>query len=409
MAARGEDRDVAIDVRGLCKSFRIATRQPETLKERFVHPFKETEFRELEVLRNISFQVHRGEFFGVVGRNGSGKSTLLKLIASVYRADRGRIRVAGTISPIIELGVGFHPELSARENVITNGLMLGLTPAEARKRFDAVIEFAELEDFVDMKLKNYSSGMRARLAFAIAIQVEPDVLLLDEVLAVGDPPFAERCHETFEELKRRRRTTVVLVANSPFHIERHCDRAMMLEKGRIDCTGDPKEVGARYMSLRVAPYAELPRRAPVRILTIGPTDSDGHWTEQVEPSLGTPLVIRLLIDADEPLESPRLRLWLTSRTETRVFAPPPILLEGDAERLGTGEQVWVSVWIEHRLAAGRYSVHALVTSGEGLDAGSSEIASSTFFVSGIGLPETGEVSLNYVVESFALGTPTETR
>ncbi len=187
MPANRDDRAVAIEVRGLCKSFRVATGQPDTLKERFVHPFRATEYRELEVLRDISFDVHRGEFFGIVGRNGSGKSTLLKLLASIYRADRGRIRVAGTISPIIELGVGFHPEMSARDNVITNGLMLGLTPAEARRRFDAVIEFAELEDFVDMKLKNYSSGMRARLAFAIAIQIDPEILLLDEVLAVGRP------------------------------------------------------------------------------------------------------------------------------------------------------------------------------------------------------------------------------
>jgi ABC-type polysaccharide/polyol phosphate transport system ATPase subunit len=400
----GNDNAIAIEVQGLSKSFRIATRQPETLKERFVHPFRATEFRELEVLRDISFDVHRGEFLGVVGRNGSGKSTLLKLIASVYRADRGRIRVAGTISPIIELGVGFHPEMSARDNVVTNGLMLGLTPAEARRRFDAVIEFAELEEFVDMKLKNYSTAMTARHAFAIAIQVDPDVLLLDEVLAVGDPPFAERCHETFEDLKRRRRTTILLVGNSTFHMERHCDRAMMLEGGRIDSVGDPREVGARYMSLRSAPKPELDRRAPVEILRVGPLDYEGLWTDTVEPEPGRPLVIRLELDAGEPVDSGRLQLWLTTASGTTVFAPPPIPLEGEAERLGTGELVWVSIWIEPKLGSGRYNVHALVTSGEGDDAASSRIASFPFSITANGQPETGPVLLEYVVESQTLGS-----
>jgi ABC-type polysaccharide/polyol phosphate transport system ATPase subunit len=393
---------LAIEVRGLCKSFRVATREPDTLKERIVHPFRAAEYRELEVLRGISFDVQRGEFFGVVGRNGSGKSTLLKLLASIYRADRGRIKVAGTISPIIELGVGFHPEMSARDNVITNGLMLGLTPAEARRKFDAVLEFAELEDFVDMKLKNYSSGMRARLAFAIAIQVDPDVLLLDEVLAVGDPPFAQRCHETFEELKQRRRSTVLLVSNSVPNIVRHCDRAMMLEGGRIDCQGDPSEVGTRYTSLRAAPHGPLKRRVPVRILKIGALDSEGNWTETIEPRIGQPLQLRLILDADEPLESARLRLWVTTSDGARVFATPSVPLEGDAERLGTGEYVWVSVGIENRLAAGRYNAHAMIISGEGFGAGSSEIMSFSFSITTNGVRDTGFMYLHYDVQTQAV-------
>jgi ABC-type polysaccharide/polyol phosphate transport system ATPase subunit len=405
LPAKRDDKALAIEVRGLCKTFRLATRRPDTLKERFVHPFRAAEYRNLEVLRNISFDVRRGEFFGVVGRNGSGKSTLLKLLASIYRPDRGRIRVAGTISPIIELGVGFHPEMSARDNVITNGLMLGLTPAEARRRFDAVIEFAELEDFVDLTLKNYSSGMRARLAFAIAIQVDPEVLLLDEVLAVGDPPFARRCHETFQDLKRRGKSTVVLVTHSVPNVERYCDRAMMLEAGRIDCHGDPSEVGARYTSLRAAPYAELRRRAPVRILRMDVLDKGK--TETVEP--GKPLRLRLILDADRPLESARLRLWLTTNTGATIFAPPPIPLEGDAERLGTGERVHVGVTIENKLAAGQYSAHALVTSGEGFGTGSSEMVSSQFSVPTNGNREAGFMSLNYDIRARAVRTETKTR
>jgi energy-coupling factor transporter ATP-binding protein EcfA2 len=292
--------------------------------------------------------------------------------------------------------------MSARDNVITNGLMLGLTPAEAQRRFDAVIEFAELEDFVDMKLKNYSSGMRARLAFAIAIQVEPDVLLLDEVLAVGDPPFARRCQETFEELKKRRRSTVVFVSHSMPNIERHCDRAMMLEGGRIECQGDPIEVGSRYTSLQSAPRTGLRRPAPVKILRLGAVDSEGRWTDTVEPRVGKPLALRLILDADEPLESARLRLWLTTSKGDKVFAPPPILLEGDAERLGTGEQVYVSVRIENRLSAGRYNAHAVVTTGDGYFPGSSEIVSSAFHIAANGGAQAGLVSLGYDIETRAV-------
>ena len=168
---------VAIEVRGVSKSFRIPTARADTLKERAVHPFRGRRFRKLDVLADVSFTVRRGEFFGIVGRNGSGKSTLLKILASIYRADRGRIRVAGQVAPIIELGVGFQPELTARDNVILNGIMLGLSAAEARRRFDAVIDFAELHDYLDLKLKNYSAGMSLRLAFALMLQSDPDVML----------------------------------------------------------------------------------------------------------------------------------------------------------------------------------------------------------------------------------------
>jgi ABC-type polysaccharide/polyol phosphate transport system ATPase subunit len=403
MPVKRDEKAVAIEVRGLSKSFRIATRQPDTFKERIVHPFRAGEYKELEVLRKISFDVYRGEFFGIVGRNGSGKSTLLKLLASIYRADRGRIRVAGTIHPIIELGVGFHPEMSARDNVITNGLMLGLTAAEAQRRFDAVIEFAELEDFVDLKLKNYSSGMRARLAFAIAIQVEPDILLLDEVLAVGDPPFAQRCQETFEDLKRRGKSTVVLVTHAVPNLERHCDRAMMVEEGSIDLLGSPRDVGARYSGLRAAPFQHPKKRAPVKIVRIGAIDGEGGWTNTVEPGIGMPLRLRVVIDADEPLESARLRLWLTNRIGIKVFAPPPIPLEGEAELLDRGEQVAVSVQIENRLAPGPYNAYALVSSGEGIFTASSEIASSGFQITAVGRPEEGLVSLEYEIETEAAG------
>src|SRR3954454_20055849 len=181
---------VVIEARGVEKTFRIPQRRIDSFKERAIHPFTRVEYRELRALSDVSFDVRQGEFFGIVGRNGSGKSSLLKILAGIYRADAGRIRMAGRVAPFIELGVGFNPELTARDNVLLNGVMMGLSRRETAHRLDQVLEFAELEDFVELKLKNYSSGMMVRLAFAVMIQADADIMLIDEVLAVGDASFA---------------------------------------------------------------------------------------------------------------------------------------------------------------------------------------------------------------------------
>src|SRR5215207_9418564 len=185
--------DVVIEVRGIDKSFRVPEHRIDSLKERAAHPFTRMEYRRLRALRDISFDVGRGEFFGIVGRNGSGKSTLLKVLASIYRADAGRVRMAGRVAPFIELGVGLDPELTARENVVLNGVMMGLSQGEARRRLGAVLDFAELQDFRELKLKNYSSGMMVRLALSVMIQSDANILLIDEVLAVGDAAFQQKC------------------------------------------------------------------------------------------------------------------------------------------------------------------------------------------------------------------------
>src|SRR5918911_1838533 len=237
-AAGPDRRYAAIEVRDLEKTFRIPKEQVHTLKERALHPFRRTAHDDLHVLRGISFNVLEGEFFGIVGRNGSGKSTLLKCLAGIYRADAGTISVAGRISPFIELGVGFNPDLTARENVIINAVMMGLTPREARARFDSIIDFAELRDFVDLKLKNYSSGMQVRLAFAVMVQVDAEILLIDEVLAVGDAAFQQRCLDEFHRLRNEGRT-IVLVTHDMTMVERFCHRALLLTEGEIELIGDP--------------------------------------------------------------------------------------------------------------------------------------------------------------------------
>ena len=238
-------RSAVVEVAGLCKTFRVPKQHVHTLKERALHPFRRTEFIELDALRDVSFEVGAGEFFGIVGRNGSGKSTLLKLLAGIYRADQGSIKVAGRLAPFIELGVGFNPDLTARDNVVLNAVMMGLSPREARARFDEVIAFAELERFLDWKLKNYSSGMLLRLAYSIAIQVPFDILLLDEVLAVGDQSFQEKCFATFDEFRRQEKT-VVLVSHDLASVERFCDRALLLRSGAIEALGSPEDVMFHY-------------------------------------------------------------------------------------------------------------------------------------------------------------------
>lgn len=235
----------AIRVENASKAFRIPTERLDSLKERAVRPFAHREFRVLEAVRDISFEVGRGEFFGIVGRNGSGKSTLLKLLASIYRVDAGRIQVAGRLVPFIELGVGFNLELSGRDNIRINATLLGLSKAELERRFDSIVEFAELERFVDQKLKNYSSGMQVRLAYSIAIQVDFDVLLLDEVLAVGDRAFQEKSFRTFERFREEGKT-IVFVSHDLDAVMRSCDRALLVQTGRVSAVGATQEVIEQY-------------------------------------------------------------------------------------------------------------------------------------------------------------------
>ncbi|HKZ15015.1 MAG TPA: ABC transporter ATP-binding protein [Solirubrobacterales bacterium] len=274
----------AIQVENLHKSFRIPTQRVDSLKERAVHPFSQREYRELHALDGISFEIHQGEFFGIVGRNGSGKSTLLKLLASIYRADAGTIRMAGRLAPFIELGVGFNLDLTARDNVVLNGVMMGLTPQETRNRLDAVIDFAELGDFVDLKLKNYSSGMLVRLAFSLMLEVDADILLIDEVLAVGDASFQQKCADAFHNMKSAGKT-IILVTHEMGTVEEYCHRAMLISGGKIELIGDPGAVGRKYLQLNFeeersslaedAPSEPLPESDSVRLLEAHLVDEKG--------------------------------------------------------------------------------------------------------------------------------------
>jgi len=249
---------VAVSIEGVSKTFRLPHQQYSTLKERALHPFRSTSYDELHAVKNITLEIAQGEFFGIVGRNGSGKSTLLKCIAGIYGVDRGRISIAGRLSPFIELGVGFNMDLTARDNVVINAIMLGISRRQARARFEEVIAFAELEEFVDLKLKNYSSGMLVRLAFATAIQVDAEILLIDEVLAVGDAAFQQKCFEEFFRLRREGRT-IVFVSHDMYSVERFCHRAMLMERGDMVQIGEPRVIGRAYHKLN---FGQLPHGLP---------------------------------------------------------------------------------------------------------------------------------------------------
>ena len=232
----------------LSKSFKLPTERSWGLKQAIFNRLKGIKgYTKQEVLKDISFTVKKGEFLGIVGRNGSGKSTLLKILAQIYTPDSGSISVHGSLVPFIELGVGFNPELTGRENVYMNGAMLGFSNEEMDQMFDDIVQFAELAPFMDQKLKNYSSGMQVRLAFSIAIRARGDILILDEILAVGDAAFQEKCNQYFASLDKSQ--TVILVTHSMENVREFCDRAILIDQGKIIEEGDPEVVADAYLKL----------------------------------------------------------------------------------------------------------------------------------------------------------------
>lgn len=240
--------EIAVKVTDLKKSFKLPTERAWGLKQAIFNRLKGVKgYKQQEVLRGISFEVKKGEFLGIVGRNGSGKSTLLKLLSEIYTPDSGSVKINGTLVPFIELGVGFNPELTGRENVYLNGALLGFSNSEMDKMYEEIVKFAELEQFMDQKLKNYSSGMQVRLAFSIAIRAHGDILILDEVLAVGDAAFQEKCNDYFKSLRGNQ--TVILVTHSMENVLKFCDRAILIEEGKIACEGKPEKVTKAYTAL----------------------------------------------------------------------------------------------------------------------------------------------------------------
>lgn len=241
-----DSQKIAVTVDNVTKSFRIPLEGSTGLKQKIINHLRGRKgYRTFTPLKDISFEIHEGDFFGIVGKNGSGKSTLLKTIAGIYHPNSGKVEVNGSLVPFIELGVGFNPELTGRENVFLNGALLGFDHREIAAMYDEIVEFAELADFMEERLKNYSSGMQVRLAFSIAIKAQGDILLLDEVLAVGDAAFQQKCFDYFEELKRNKRT-IIIVTHDMGAVKRFCNRALIIKDGVIEAIGSPTEIADIY-------------------------------------------------------------------------------------------------------------------------------------------------------------------
>src|SRR5579884_1389484 len=356
---------VAIEVRGLHKTFRIPDRRVDTFKERAVHPLTRIEHRTLHALREVSFEAHRGEFFAIGGRNGSGKSSLLKIRASGYRADRGRVRMAGRVAPFIELGVGFNPELTALENGVLNGVLLGLTRREARRRLDEMIDFAELREFADLKLKNYSSGMMVRFAFAVMVQADADIMLIDEVLAVGDAAFAQKCMDVFHE-RRAAGKTIVLVTHDMTTVQTMCHRAMLLDGGEVRYIGEPEEAALRYYRINFAgerePGPEAAERAMIdfnaRVVQATLRDARGRAVENVEQ--GVPIAVDVVLEAARDLDAPTFAFHVRNDEGIIVCGFRCEL----AERVPKGGRMRLRGTIENRLVPGRHYLDCWVRQAE---------------------------------------------
>jgi ABC-type polysaccharide/polyol phosphate transport system ATPase subunit len=367
----GSGRPV-IRVEGVSKAFRIPEEQMHTLKERALHPMRRQGYHSFRALENISFEVKEGEFYGVVGRNGSGKSTLLKCLAGIYSADRGRIWITGRMSPFIELGVGFNPDLAARDNVVLNGIMLGLSPREARARYEHVIEFAELEDFQELKLKNYSSGMYVRLAFSVAIQVDADVLLIDEVLAVGDAAFQQKCFDVFNRLRDEGKT-IVLVTHDMGAVTRFCHRALLLEHGDVVVEGEPDDIANHYLELnfnRAAPApqtgAQWAGSGAARIVDAWCETPDGG-----QPSMfrqGDPLRFCARVEFLEAAVDPALTVAFQNEDKVNVVVANTAADIERSGRFSAGEEALFTVDFENLMAPARYTVVATLSRlGRGLE------------------------------------------
>lgn len=240
------DKQIAVKVDHVSKYFKLPTEATNSLRTALVNRFKGIKgYKEQHVLKDISFEVEKGDFFGILGRNGSGKSTLLKIISEIYVPEKGTVTIDGKLVSFIELGVGFNPELTGRENVYMNGAMLGFSTAEIDAMYNDIVDFAELHEFMNQKLKNYSSGMQVRLAFSVAIKAQGDILILDEVLAVGDEAFQRKCNDYFQERKKSGKTTI-LVTHDMGAVKKYCNKAVLIENGLVKAIGDPFDVSDQY-------------------------------------------------------------------------------------------------------------------------------------------------------------------
>jgi len=354
--------EAVIQVRSVCKDFSLPHVRQRTLKSRAIHVFRKR--REVEVqhaLRDIDFDVERGEFLGVVGRNGSGKSTLLKILAGIYKPTSGRTATSGRLVPFIELGVGFNPELTGRQNIYLNGALLGFSKAEVDEMYDDIVSFAELEGYMDQKLKFYSSGMQVRIAFSVATRARADVLLIDEVLAVGDEAFQRKCFEHFHALKKRG-TTIVFVTHNMSAVRQFCDRALLIEDSRIVAEGDADDIATQYTQLftPTAHTAQSPAAPePEEAAKDRWGEGGAHYTSVIAPQAVTTeddIVIELEAAADSDIDEAVFGLLISNSSGTVVLGTDSLLRKTRCGGLQASQRVRAQWSVPNVLSDGLHYV-----------------------------------------------------
>ncbi|MFT8592531.1 MAG: ABC transporter ATP-binding protein [Bifidobacterium sp.] len=354
---------VALSVRDVSKSFKLPVDRANSLKVSLLNLLHgRTGYRIQQVLNDISFDVYEGDFFGIVGKNGSGKSTLLKIISQIYAPDSGTVSETGKLVPFIELGVGFNPELTGRENVYLNGAMLGFTNDEIDAMYDDIVEFAELEDFMEQKLKNYSSGMQVRLAFSVAIKSQGDILVLDEVLAVGDEAFQKKCQDYFFEAKRNKKT-IILVTHSMGDVRRYCNRAMFIQDGKISQIGDPEKIADAYSNSFLGTTRsdnEHPEGAKESSLLLDGIRLTVNGVEQQYIEKYEDFDIAVTIHNTEPVESTALRVDVVDGRGWLAFSLPD--RDSEARVLQPGSHTIVYS-VKNTLAFGDFHIDIVFDNG----------------------------------------------
>jgi ABC-2 type transport system ATP-binding protein len=346
------DQDTPVVViKELYKSFKLP-HDRGGVKSAVINFYKRQKGYEIQrVLRDINFDIRRGEFFGIVGRNGSGKSTLLKLLAGIYAPDKGLVQVNGHLTPFIELGVGFNPELTGRENVFLNGALLGFDHKEMEAMYEDIVAFAELRRFMDQKLKNYSSGMQVRLAFSIAIQAHSDILLIDEVLAVGDAAFQQKCFDYFDKLKQEK-STIIFVSHDMEAVKKYCSRALLIDKGKIVHIGDTQQVADAYttankesIDLHTAKTNEQKKSA------LNVELQDGSGNPKVRFDYGQTLTVHLSWPAEKQVQHAGVAIYTTTGTyvyATNTFIDRNVTVKGNT----------IDYRVELTLGEGKYYIMA---------------------------------------------------
>lgn len=353
--------EIAVRISDVSKSFKLPHERHSGLKQAVTSLFQRRAHRGYEIqhaLTGVSFEVKKGEFFGIVGRNGSGKSTLLKVLSGIYLPDRGSVEVSGNLVPFIELGVGFNPELTGRENVFLNGALLGFTRKQVAAMYDEIVSFAELEKFMDQKLKNYSSGMQVRLAFSVAIRAESDILVLDEVLAVGDEAFQRKCYQYFAEIKRKKKT-VILVTHSMDAVQQFCDRAALIDKEHKTEVGTPLKIAQIYRELNEQDGVTVNRAKGTPDSITKYINANMYLTKH-DNKLDFDIKLTPQVD----LENPVIAIEIYRDNGEQVYRWLLDKRLGGTENIEAKKDIHLNLQIQNIFPLGSYSIRLLVKKGD---------------------------------------------